>query len=386
LAFDSLEDRVVLSSYTPFGPSLATGPGPALAASGTYTAADGAQRTFLAVDYGTQGPAGNKGGVDIFLGDGSGHFSGPQNIKIPGQSQPEGIVTGHFASLNADDIGVVDDNNRVFIIKGNGDGTFQQPKLLPGLAPGRKLQLSYLAAAEIDNASYLFVPYYGKNSVLVYKQNGRTGKLALKATIPHVNAGEQIAVADFNGDGHVDLAVANDGATSVTIIPGKGHGKFGRPRVVPLTTNHYVKTIGITAANLDGDGDLDLAVATEGAVKLLDNTSTPGGPISFRLAGEIDYPDAQQFLINVVAVKLAGEALPALVVTNPSEGTLSLFPNQGQFHFDFNQRKLLPLSGPGAAPVGVIAVDLSGEGATPGPSLVVTNGGTNSLDILQPSP
>jgi hypothetical protein len=359
-----------------------------LVASGTYTAAGGVQRTFLAADYWTTDPTvGFKGGVSIFLEDGSGHFSGPTNISLPGLSQPEGIVTGHFASIHADDIAVADDNNRVFIIKGNGDGTFQDHlKQLPGLAPGRTLQLSFLAAAQIDNASYLFVPYYGKNSVLVYKQNARTGKLGLEQTIPHVGAGEQIAVGDFNQDGHPDLAVANDGATSVTLIPGKGHGRFGRPRVVPLTNSVFVKTIGITAANLDGDRDLDLAIATQGAVKLVENTSTPRGRISFKLAGEIDYPDAHQELDTVVAVNVAGEALPALVVASPTEGTLSLFHNQGQFHFDFNQRELLPLDGPRAAPVGVIAVNLTGEGSAPGVSLVVTNQETNQVDILQPAP
>jgi hypothetical protein len=382
-----LEDRVVLSSYQPFGLALPTGPGPVLAASGTYTAVGGVQRTFLAADYWKYDPAGvPKGGVSIFLGDGSGHFSGPTTINLPGSAQPEGIVTGHFASRNADDIAVADDNNRVFIIKGNGDGTFQDhPKLLPGLAPGRTLQLSLLTAAQIDHASYLFVPYYGKNSVLVYKQNPRTGKLELKQTIPNVKSGEQIAVGDFNQDGHADLAVVNDGATSVTLIPGKAHGRFGHPRVVALTNSNYGKTIGITAKDLDGDGDLDLAVTTPGAVKLLDNTSIPGHRISFRLAGEIDYSYDQAMLVNVVAVNLAGEALPALVVTNPGEGTLSLFHNQGQFHFAFNQRELLPLDGPGAAPIGVIPFQVAGEGSTPGTSLVVTNQGTNRLDILQPT-
>jgi hypothetical protein len=83
---------------------------------------------------------------------------------------------------------------------------------------------------------------------------------------------------------------------------------------------------------------------------------------------------------------LPGEAPAGLVVTSPTEGTLSLFHDQGRFRFDFNQRQLLPLPGPGAMPVGVIAVDLTGEGSTPGLSLVVTHQGTNQIEILQPAP
>src|SRR5438093_1621109 len=40
------------------------------------------------------------------------------------------------------------------------------------------------------------------------------------------NNPRSVAVGDFNADGRLDLAVANDGSSSVTILLGQGNGQF----------------------------------------------------------------------------------------------------------------------------------------------------------------
>jgi hypothetical protein len=75
------------------------------------------------------------------------------------------------------------------------------------------------------------------------------------------------AVADFNGDGKLDVALVDSGSNNVLILLGKGDGTFGMPVYLPVGQNPY----GILAADFNNDGKLDLAVAnsTDGTVTLL---------------------------------------------------------------------------------------------------------------------
>ena len=78
-----------------------------------------------------------------------------------------------------------------------------------------------------------------------------------RADFPSGIGPESAIVADFNGDGRPDLAVANSGENTVSILLGKGDGTFASRR--DFATG---KTpISVVAGDLNGDGKLDLAVA-----------------------------------------------------------------------------------------------------------------------------
>src|SRR5207247_1305489 len=75
----------------------------------------------------------------------------------------------------------------------------------------------------------------------------------------------QVATGDFNGDGRLDLAVSS--SDGVSILLGNGDGTFQSQTLYPLgtTDNPY-----LVIADLNGDGKLDLAVAnTAGSVSIL---------------------------------------------------------------------------------------------------------------------
>jgi hypothetical protein len=87
------------------------------------------------------------------------------------------------------------------------------------------------------------------------------------------NAGKNpwsIAVGDFNHDGKTDLAVLDGGETSVNILFGKGDGTFQPAVKYNLGSSGY--PAAIAAADLDGDGNLDLAIANAGLCILLGNS------------------------------------------------------------------------------------------------------------------
>ena len=83
-----------------------------------------------------------------------------------------------------------------------------------------------------------------------------------------------VCCADLDGDGDEDLAVANDDSHSVSILRNVGNGTFATPQ------NYFPGSgpRGITACDLDADGDFDLAVACSlsNTVRVLRNDGAGG--------------------------------------------------------------------------------------------------------------
>jgi len=91
-----------------------------------------------------------------------------------------------------------------------------------------------------------------------------------------------VAVADFNGDGNLDLAIADNSGGTVAVLLGNGNGTFGTPTVYTVSGAAFV---AIIAADFNGDGKLDLAVTDTGhdtvSVLLGNGNGTFQAPRSF---------------------------------------------------------------------------------------------------------
>ncbi len=87
--------------------------------------------------------------------------------------------------------------------------------------------------------------------------------------------------ADFNGDGNVDIAVANTQGTSVSILLGNGDGTFAAQQQVTVSGQPR----GLAVLDVDGDGDVDVATAgrTTGLITVLlnDGAGVFGSPSTF---------------------------------------------------------------------------------------------------------
>jgi hypothetical protein len=103
-----------------------------------------------------------------------------------------------------------------------------------------------------------------------------------------------VAAADLDGDGDLDLAFANKNPSSVDPSTGSDLRVFlqlspGSFALNPVTLGGVAITDGpcaLAAADLDGDGDLDLASTNEGGDDL--TLFLQDAPVSFRLEQRLD--------------------------------------------------------------------------------------------------
>ncbi len=100
-------------------------------------------------------------------------------------------------------------------------------------------------------------------------------------SFPAGNGPQLVTTADFNQDGHLDLAVANFYSDDVSVLLGNGLGSFRGAVSFPAGD----RLLSVTAADFNEDGHLDLAVASflsdDVSVLLVDGLGSFGGAVSF---------------------------------------------------------------------------------------------------------
>ncbi len=74
-----------------------------------------------------------------------------------------------------------------------------------------------------------------------------------------------VTIGDWNGDARDDLAVANRGSMDVSVLLNQGGGTFGGSQEYSAGSSLYDDLVAIASGDLDGDGALDLAVANQAA-------------------------------------------------------------------------------------------------------------------------
>ncbi len=148
---------------------------------------------------------------------------------------------------------------------GNGDGTFTLASGSP-ISLGKNLTAIATGDFNGDGKLDIAVTDGGSNTVMILLGNG-DGTFGVPTTIPVGNQPDAIVVGDLNNDGKLDLAVANYADGTITLLLGNGDGTF-----TPASGSPYAVGQGpfaLAAADFNGDGKLDLAVATAAGISIL---------------------------------------------------------------------------------------------------------------------
>jgi len=353
------------------------------------------------LDVAVFGSNGNQNLVQVMLGSSHGVFGAPITTNLWAGTGIGWMVAGDVNGDGKPDLVATTSGSQtgeIAVVLGNGDGTFQSPVFY---STGSSQTPTILVLADLRNSGKLDVVVSNADGSLSVLLNNGQGVFGTAIVTPGVSSnGDWLATGDFNGDGNLDLAIADyygadfSASKGLIILLGNGDGTFQSPTSIPI--EQYGPT-WVTVGDFNKDGKLDLAVGgssvgrdlfTGGGLAILLGTGggTFGSPTYYSF-----YPDQTNVGVGpayaavVADVNLDGN--PDLLVpfatthvgsqccSDPYNVGLGIFLGKGDGTFEFENA--LGESGVAGGPFlvgtgsyGVVAGDFNQDGA---PDVAVLN-------------
>jgi hypothetical protein len=229
---------------------------PSAAAAGRFDA--GASLDLVVANGGTNT-------LSLYFNNGAGNFTAPVTVTVG--NGPTAFAIADFNRDSFDDVAIGYANlNSITVLRNNGLGQFtpiEVPTGLMGIGPRS------IAAADFNRDGYVDLATANQfsDTVSILLNNKSTGVGFADANwFMTANAPGQVDVGHFNGDAAPDLAVLT--ADNATIYLGNGAGAFSAAGQYPLGPGFSIG--GAAAGDIDGDSFDDFAIiSTEGSVRVL---------------------------------------------------------------------------------------------------------------------
>lgn len=307
------------------------------------------------------------GTVSIFLGKGDGTFS-EHDVAIG--LRPNSLITGDFNGDGIPDLaaayccdGDFGSGGKIYILFGNGDGTFQAASPVPAFGP------RHIASGDLngDGLTDIVVSEAGCHTpcydVFLLLSNG-DGSFRYLSVSGLDGAPGKALIGDFNSDGLPDIAIgySANGANGVAIALGRGDGTFS---AIIHSPAGYAPLI-LTSADFNGDGIADLVTGnSNGSLTMLLGL----GDGSFESRHR--YPLTQTCCWSFAAADFNGDGVPDIALVD-QRGSLSysnsLFLLIGNGHGTFQTAQDTGVDPKGS--MSLITADFNGDGI---PDLAVGN-------------
>jgi len=319
--------------------------------------------------------------VPILLGNGDGTFTAKSSVEVGGGSAaiavadfngdgiPDLAITcPRISTINVATCPVV---STVNIYLGNGDGTFTaKSSLATGSWPNSVVVADFNGDGILDLAVANAPDEYGGplTPYLTILLGNGDGTFTAAPNAPAPGEPWVVSVGDFNGDGIPDLAFSNSYASnnSVSILLGNGDGTFtAAPGVATGNGNNDV-----LVGDFNGDGKLDLALVYldgHGNTILKMMMGNGDGTFTATPTSPITFP----YSAGIWPGDFNGDGILDLAVMNDSDDTASYLLGNGNGAFTATVASP-PLIGPLPDPhqrAGAAAADVNGDGLS---DLIVT--------------
>lgn len=315
--------------------------------------------------------------IVVYMSNGDGTFGTP---IISGSNLPpsiRSIAIGDFDGDGILDIAAVEDclssqdcsGGTLSILRGDGNGNFAL--MSQYVINGFVTQANTLAVGDFNGDGKLDLVvgigcYNGctNGSISVFPGNG-DGTLGSPVSYPTVGNGAVLpVVGDFFGhhNGVLDIvagsyyALSSTQRSSLTVLQGQGNGSFTELPIAPLA---FGQLTGLVAADLNGDGNLDLAATTYGAtLEILtgNGNGTFNTPVSYQ--SSLNNLGTDTTSIVVTDLRSTGEQDLVIGAFLNGNNSVQLFFNDGQANFTGG--RTYGLGGWLYAPI--VAQDFNGDG------------------------
>jgi hypothetical protein len=284
--------------------------------------------------------------VSVLRGNGDGSFQSGANYAtgsnaiavavgdLNGDGRPDLVSANHSA-------------NTVSVLLQNADGTFAAKV---DYAVGARPRAVRLADLNGDGVLDVVTANETGDSVSVLLGTG-SGSLTGRVDYTAGDGPLGLFVADLDGDGRLDLVTANVNAHTVGVLLGNGDGTF--QSVVAYSTGASTSPRDVAAADLNGDGVLDLVTANA-STQFLSVLLGSGGGVFGSPAG---FGSGSQDAYHLVTADLNADGKVDVALANYGGNRLNVFLGRGNGTFQTSSNYQ-----PGGNPIGVAAGDFNGDG------------------------